>query len=74
MIELTASVPVTWHSPDQYYPYGSLWSAPTLTATTLRQTIAAPPGGTSGMMGNAYVAVPTGGRQFGAGLVVDIQQ
>jgi len=74
VIELTASVPVTWHSPDQFNPYGSLWSAPTVTATTLRQTMAAPSGGTSGMTGNAYIAVPTAAGQFGAGLVVDILQ
>jgi hypothetical protein len=74
LIELQASVPVTWHSPDQFYPYGSLWSAPTVTATTLTQTIASPPSGTSGMTGNVYVAVPTAAGQFGAGLIVDIQQ
>jgi hypothetical protein len=74
VIELQASVPVTWHSPDQFYPYGSLWSAPTVTSTTLTQTIAAPPNGSSGLTGNAYIAVPTTGGQFGAGLIVDIQQ
>jgi hypothetical protein len=72
VLELRSSVPVTWHSPDQFYPYGSLWQAPTITATTLTQTIAAPPDGTSGMTGNAYIAVPSAGGQFGAGLIVDI--
>ena len=74
VLELQASIPVTWHSPDQFYPYGSLWSAPTVTATTLTQTIAAPPEGTPGMVGNAYIAVPTLGSQFGAGLIVDVQR
>jgi len=72
VLELQASVPVTWYSPDQFYPYGYLWQAPTVTATTLTQTIAAPPSGTTGITGNAYIAVPTAGGQFGAGLIVDI--
>jgi hypothetical protein len=74
VLELQASVPVTWHSPDQFYPYGYLWQAPTITATTLTQTIAAPPDGIPGMTGNAYIAVPSAGGQFGAGLIVDIQR
>jgi hypothetical protein len=72
VLELQASVPVTWYSPDQFYPYGYLWQAPTVTATTLTQTIAAPPSGFPGITGNAYVAVPAAGGQFGAGLFVDI--
>lgn len=74
VISLEASVPVTWYSPDQFYPYSYLWTAPTTTATTLTQTIASPPSGSTGLTGNAYIAVPAGGVQFGAGLVVDIQQ
>jgi hypothetical protein len=74
VLELQANIPVTWHSPDQFYPYGSLWSAPTVTSTTLTQTMAAPPDGTPGMTGNAYIAVPATGSQFGAGLIVDIQR
>lgn len=73
VLELEASVPVTWRSPDTFYPYGYLWQAPTVTATTLTQTIAAPPDGFPAMSGNAYIAVPAG-DQFGAGMIVDIQQ
>jgi hypothetical protein len=74
VIELQASIPVTWYSPDQFYPYGYLWEAPAITSTTLTQTIAAPPSGSTGLTGNAYIAVPTAGGQWGAGLIVDIQQ
>ena len=73
VITLESSIPVTWHSPDQFYPYGYLWSAPTVTPTTLTQTLAQPPEGTAGMDGNAFIAVPATGDQFGAGLVIDIQ-
>jgi hypothetical protein len=74
VLELRSSVPVTWHSPDQFYPYGYLWQAPTITATTLTQTIAPPPDGSPGLTGNAYIAVPSAGGQFGAGLIVDIHR
>jgi hypothetical protein len=73
IIELHASRPVTWRSPDQFYPYGSLWDAPTITSTSLTQTVAAPPSGSPGMVGNPYIATLPGNSQWGAGLVIDIR-
>jgi len=40
----------------------------------LTQTIPPPPTGSTGLAGSAYIAVPAAAGQFGAGLVVDIQQ
>jgi hypothetical protein len=73
VIELEASIPVTWRSPDTFSSYGYLWSAPTVTPTTLTQTLAAPPNGSPAMYGNAFIALPATADQFGAGLIIDIQ-
>jgi hypothetical protein len=70
LLELEASLPVTWYSPDQFYPYGSLWDAPVVTATTLSQTML--PHSQSGMTGSAWIAMPVSGPQYGAGLVIDV--
>lgn len=72
IVEVEANMPVSWRSPQSFYPYGYLWSVPQLTETTLRQVVAAPPNGSPGMVGSQFIAMPATGSQWGTGFAIDI--
>jgi hypothetical protein len=72
LVELEASVPVTWYGPDQTAgPYGSWFDPPVVNGTTLSQTIPEPQVG-SGLTGSSFIAMPVAPGQFGAGFVFDL--
>jgi hypothetical protein len=69
VIALTASVPVSWTSPDQEYPLSLVWTdAPTVTDTTLVQTVPS----IGAYTHIPYVAMPKTANQYGAGFTFDI--
>jgi hypothetical protein len=73
VVELEASVPVTWYGPDRTAgPYGYWFAKPVVTATTLTQTIPSPPGGSSGLSGSSFIAMPVAPGQYGTGFVFDL--
>lgn len=72
IVEVEANMPVSWRSPQSFWPYGYLWSVPQLTETTLRQVVAAPPDGSPGMLGSQFIAMPATGTQWGTGFAIDI--
>lgn len=73
VVELEASVPVTWYGPDRTAgPYGYWFATPVVTATTLTQTMPSPPSGSSGLSGCSFIAMPVAPGQYGTGFVFDL--
>lgn len=70
MVEMTSSIPVTWHHLS--YPYENLWQAPQMTDTTLRLLTPSQP--YASMSGATFIAMPKAGSvQWGAGIKVDVR-
>jgi hypothetical protein len=64
VLELTASLPVRWTSPDQFYSSGGGWASPAVTSTSLTQVLSAE--------SCTYAAMPLQGPQYGAGFKVSV--
>jgi hypothetical protein len=72
IVELKSSIPVTWHGPHSWYPYGDMWLAAEETETTLRQ-VTMPLNNIPSMSGTPFIAMPkSGSQQWGAGFTVDV--
>jgi hypothetical protein len=74
VVELQASIPVTWYGPDRTAAsYASWFDPPTVTSTTISQTMPDPAThGVGGLAGSSFFAMPLGGGQYGAGFVFDL--
>ncbi len=74
VVELEASMPVTWYGPTRTAgAYGYWFAQPTVTATTFQQTMPSPPQGSTGLNGASFIAMPVASPgQWGSGFAFNL--